>query len=34
MAGWVIFMGAAWIVIFILMGWSIGRLLEHQNQGS
>ena len=34
MGSWVIFMIAAWIVIFIMMGWSIGVLLEHQKQGS
>ncbi len=30
MGSWVIFMVAAWIVIFALMGWSIGVLLKHQ----
>ncbi len=28
MESWVIYMLAAWLVIFALIGWSIGRLLK------
>ncbi len=33
MGSWVIYMLTAWIVIFALMGWSIGALLKAEKQG-
>jgi len=33
MGSWVIYMLVAWFVIFALMGWSIGRLLEAEKRG-
>ncbi len=33
MGSWVIYMLFAWFVIFALMFWSIGKLLEAEKQG-
>ncbi len=33
MGSWVIYMLFAWFVIFAMMFWSIGRLLEAEKQG-
>jgi hypothetical protein len=33
MGSWVIYMLFAWFVIFAMMFWSIGKLLEAEKQG-